>query len=112
MKRLILSLVGGVLCAVICTIGKIVLNPTISLSLLLSAAIGNRILIGFAIGISRLKMNYAAHGAMIGLIVTLSYSIGTISRDLAPFAIYTGVGVVYGILIELFVTKLCNAKQA
>ena len=112
MKRLILSLVGGVVCAVICMIGKIALDPTISLSLLLSAAIGNRILIGFVIGISRLKMNYLLHGAMIGLVITLSCSIGTISQNLAPFAIYTGVGVVYGILIELFVTKLCKAKQA
>jgi hypothetical protein len=112
LRRLLLSLVGGAACAGICAAGKILLDPLIAPSVLLSAAIGNRILIGFVIGISRVKINYILHGALIGLIVTLSYALGTIPQGLVSFLAYTLVGVVYGILIELFVTKGCGAGMA
>jgi hypothetical protein len=54
-------------------------------------------------------MRYPAHGAFVGLIVTLSYSIGMIPQALVPFALYTALGVLYGLFIELFATKLCKA---
>lgn len=110
MKRLWLSLLAGAVCAAICAVGKLFLNPAITLPVLLASAVGNRLLLGFVIGISRLKMNYLRHGALIGLLVSLSYSIGTLAeKNLEGFVIYTMVGVVYGVVIELFVTKGCKA---
>lgn len=110
MKRMLLAIVGGIICAVICAIGKKYLNPTITLSVLLSSAIGNRILMGFVIGISQIKINYLLHGALIGLVVTLSYSIGMLTENIQGFIIYTVVGIIYGVFIEFFVTKVGNAS--
>jgi hypothetical protein len=113
MKRLLLSIIGGIFCAIICVIGRKYLNPSITLSALIVSAIGNRILIGFVIGISRLKINYLLHGALIGFLVTLSYSIGMIiDNNMMGFITYTTVGIIYGLLIEIFVTKICNTKSS
>jgi hypothetical protein len=110
MKRLLLSIVGGIICATICAIGRKLLIPDITLSVLMVSAFGNRILIAFVIGISRLKVPYLLHGAMIGFIVTLSYSSGMLfDNNSAGFIPYTVAGTIFGMLIELFTTKLCKA---
>jgi hypothetical protein len=65
---------------------------------------------GFVIGISRLRMNYLLHGAIIGFLVTLSYSIGMIlDNNMAGFIPYMIAGIMFGLLMELFVTKICKA---
>jgi len=113
MKRLTLSVIAGVICAIICAIGRKYLIPSITLSALIVSAFGNRILIGFVIGISRLKMNYLLHGAFIGFLVTLSYSIGMIlDNNIDGFIPYTVAGTIFGLLIEIFVTKICKAPNA
>lgn len=110
-KRVILSVIGGVVCAIICTVGKIKLNPAIPLPELFASAVFNRILLGFVIGISRLRMNYLLHGAFIGLIVTLAYSLSMLPEKEEGFVIYTTVGVIYGILIELFIARFANDEK-
>jgi len=112
MKRLWLSIIGGFACAIICAVGRKSLIPSIALSALIVSSFGNRILMGFVIGMSRLKINYILHGALIGLIVSLSYSIGMIfDNNIAGFVMYSAIGAVFGLLTELFVTKLCNAPN-
>ncbi len=107
MRRLLLSVFGGVVCSLICAAGRKYLIPSITLSALVTSAFGNRILIGFVIGISRLRINYILHGALIGFIVTSAYSAGMIFEgSLQGFAAYTLAGTIFGILIELFVTKV------
>jgi len=113
MKRLSLSIIAGIVCAIICAIGRKYLIPNITLSVLIVSAFGNRILIGFVIGISRLKMNYLLHGTIIGFLVTLSYSIGMIlENNVMGFIHYTIAGTVFGLLIEIFATKICKAPSA
>jgi len=80
-------------------------------AVVLLSSIGNRILIGFVIGISIWRIHYLVHGALIGLIVTLSASVGILSQSIAGFAMYTVAGIVYGFLIELFATKVFKAKM-
>ena len=116
MKRLMASLLGGVLCAGICVAGGTVLNngSLPELSLMLGASILNRLLIGFVIGISGLKkMNYILHGAVIGFIVSFTVSIGFLgNNNIFEFIIYTSAGIIYGIIIELIATKLFKAGIA
>jgi hypothetical protein len=82
------------------------------LSALIVSSFGNRILMGFVIGISRLKINYLLHGALIGFLVTLSYSVGMIfENNVNGFIIYTTAGIIFGLLIEIFVTKICKAAS-
>jgi hypothetical protein len=112
MKRLSLSIIAGVVFSIICAIGRYNLIPSLTLSALIVSTFGNRILMGFVIGISRIKMNYLLHGALIGFLVTLSYSIGIIiENNIWGFLMYTIVGTVFGLLIELFVTKICKAPN-
>ena len=75
----------------------------------LISSIGNRILIGFVIGISAWKIHYLLHGALMGLIVTLSMSIGILLDSMAGFLMFTIAGIIYGFLIELFATKVFKA---
>ena len=112
MKRLLFSLIGGIICAIICTIGRIFLIQGITLPVLITSAIGNRILIGFVIGISRLRINYLLHGALIGFLITISYSIGMLlEKNYIGFVMYTTAGIIFGLLIEIFVTLIGKAKN-
>lgn len=104
-QRLLLCLLGGVIAAAICTIGRLKLIPDIPLSILLASGVGNRLLIGFVLGVSRWKTHFILHSALVGLIVTLSYSIGMIPGDLKGFFVYTTMGVLFGIMIETLATK-------
>jgi hypothetical protein len=110
MKRLLLSILAGIVCSIICAIGRKTLIPSITLSALDVSAFGNRILLGFVIGICRLKIHYLLNGILIGFLVTLSYSIGMIfDNNIEGFISYTAAGMIFGLLIEVFVTKLCKA---
>lgn len=77
----------------------------------LISSIGNRILIGFVIGISAWRIHYLLHGALMGLIVTLSTSLGILVQSISGFLMFTIAGIVYGFLIELFATKIFKAKM-
>ncbi|RLD06884.1 MAG: hypothetical protein DRI65_05835 [Chloroflexota bacterium] len=52
----------------------------------------NRILMGFAIGISSWKIPDLMHGELIGLFLSLSVSIGFLPADLLSFGLYTTAG--------------------
>ncbi len=51
------------------------------------------------------------HGDLIGLIVTLSVSIGVSLDSVPAFMMLTIFGLIYGFLIELFATKIFKAKM-
>ncbi|MBW2030194.1 MAG: hypothetical protein JRJ03_12070 [Deltaproteobacteria bacterium] len=78
-------------------------------SLVLLSSIGNRILIGFVIGISSWRIHYMVHGALMGLIVTFSMSVGILSQSITGFVRFTVAGIIFGFLIDLFATKVFRA---
>jgi hypothetical protein len=111
-KRLAACMLGGVTGACICVGGGFVLGKVSTIStLVLAGSIFNRLMIGFVIGISQLKINYILHGALIGLLVSLVSSIGFIN-DVSTFALYTGAGMFYGILTEIIATNVFKTKTA
>jgi len=64
----------------------------------------NRAFIGFAIGISGWRTNWAFHGVVIGLLGTLPmaiYAIGDLVGGLRGFLLMELAGGVWGLLIEL-----------
>ena len=81
-------------------------------AVIIATGIGNRVLIGFVIGISSWRINYLLHGAIIGFLVTLSSSVGILFTSLQGFVMYTIAGIIYGVLIELFSTKVFKAPMA
>ena len=117
-RRLWACVLGGVICAVICLVGRQVIFgfPEIAWENI-AAMVANRLLLGFAIGISCWRINYLLHGAVLGLIFSLSVSIGLIPDNLLGFFLYTSAGVFYGAAIEwlssdIFKAPMKAAQQA
>jgi hypothetical protein len=110
-KRFIVCLLGGVICSIICATGMKLTGAGAAIPIILASGIGNRVLIGFVLGISRWKTNHILHGAIIGLVVTLSTSIGLLTQNIQGFMMYTCAGIIYGILIEILATNIFKAKM-
>ncbi len=108
MKRYLICLIGGFVAAGICVGGMISGGRVEMTQPLLLASIGNRVLIGFVLGISGWRIHWALHGLMVGLIVTLSSSLAILPQ-LDGFLLYTVAGMIYGFLIELVATKAFKA---
>ncbi len=66
----------------------------------------NRLLLGFAIGISGWKINHLLHGAILGLAFSLSVSIGFIPDNMMGFALYIAAGIFYSVFIEWLATNI------
>jgi len=111
-KRLLVCIFGGVLSAVICLVGKQIVYgfPEIT-SDVLAVTIANRILLGFIIGISCWGLTYLLHGALLGLIVSLSVSIGFLPGNIFGFFLFTSAGVIYGIIIEWLSTAVFKSPM-
>ena len=105
-------MLGGVLSAVICLLGSQIIFgfPEITWDTL-AATMANRLLLGFVIGISCWRINYLLHGAILGLIVSLSVSIGFLPENSLGFFLYTAAGIGYGILIEWLSTNVFKAAM-
>jgi hypothetical protein len=111
-KRVIICTIGGMIAAAICLGGMAASGRVELTAIIVATGIGNRILIGFVIGISGWRINYLLHGALIGLLVTLSSSVGIIFSNMQGFIMYTIAGIIYGILIEFFATRVFKAPMA
>lgn len=111
-KRLIVCTFGGVISAVICLVLKqLAFNfPEVTWEMI-AVTMTNRILLGFIIGISCWNLNYLLHGAILGLIVSLSVSIGFLPDEIFGLFVYTLFGTLYGIMIEWFSTKVFKSPM-
>ena len=100
-SRIMTCLLGGVISACICLAGSQIIFgfPVITWSTV-SMTIANRLLLGFVIGISSWRVKGHLHGALLGLILSLTISIGFFPGDILKFFLYTGAGVLYGIFID------------
>lgn len=106
-KRLIVCTIGGIVAGIICSAGGYLTGNIPELTFTAVApAFFNRIMLGFLIGISSLRINYLTHGILMGFLVSLMTSIEFIGQDMSGFIFFTVAGIIYGILIELFATKV------
>lgn len=106
-KRVILSTLLGVVAGIVCYLLSRG-NMTYT-SGMIAGVILNRALIGFVIGISGWKkMPYLLHGIIIGLIVTSLMAVYALLEGAIMLLV---AGAVYGLLIELIVTKLFKAPK-
>lgn len=112
--RIIAATLLGVVAGIVCwQLGKSSDKITLDTPMILGI-IANRSLLGFIIGISGLRgLHYLAHGVIIGLIATVPMSIYPLAGgDVVSFALLEAAGAVYGLAIELVVTKLLKAPMA
>lgn len=117
MKRLAIATLFGLLSGIVCcslASSEQELPLFMALSIMLS-----RTLIGFAIGISRFKMkHWTIHGLVMGLVFSLPSGFAVMAAPENPefsanamFFLTVGMGMFYGLMIELFTTKVFKAKQ-
>ena len=118
MKRIViatlLGLVFGFVCYLFASSGDYPLACPIAAQIILS-----RTLIGFAIGISCLRLgHWAIHGLAMGLVFSLPLAASGMVAEVPGFSQTTmflttvGLGMVYGFLIELITSLLFKARQA
>ncbi len=109
-KRLLICILGGFISAAICLIGSRIIFgfPPITWSDL-AATMANRLLLGFAIGISGWRIPHLLHGAVLGLIFSISVAIGFLPQELLKFSLYTSAGIIYGVFIEWLATDVFKA---
>ena len=111
-KRLWACMLGGVIAAVICLVGRqIIFGFPEILWENVAALIANRLLLGFVIAISGWRINYLLHGAVLGLLISASVSIGFLPDNILGFFLYTTAGVLYGIMIEWLSTIVFKAPM-
>jgi hypothetical protein len=101
----ILGLVFGVICMLLSRYITQVPFWPLGVSFLLHHTV-----LGFAIGASSLKMNWAAHGASWGALFGLFLAIGQVGGALEPWIAFV-LPVIWGFLIETLATKACKQPQ-
>lgn len=110
-KRLLICTTGGLVAGIICSIGGFLSGNIAELSFFaIAGTFFNRIMLGFIIGISSLRINYLLHGMLIGFLVSLINSISFLENSINGFLFFTLAGIIYGLLIELFASKVFKAK--
>ena len=109
-NRLLICIIGGIIAGIICSVGGHLSGNIAEFSFLLIAdTFFNRLMLGFIIGISRLKINYLLHGMLIGFLVSLISSISFLEDGITGFLFFTTAGIIDGLLIELIATKVFKA---
>jgi len=114
-KRIIIATIVGILCGFICLTfassgGNEIPDP-IKLQIVFS-----RTLIGFAIGISSLRVHWTLHGLIIGLLFSLPMAFSGMMAETPGFTatmMFTStviMGMIYGFVIELVTSVLFKAK--
>ena len=112
-KRLLICTVGGIVAGIICSAGGLLSGNIAEFSFFaIAGAFVNRVMLGFFIGISRLKINYLLHGILLGFLVSFINSVSFLENNLTGFLFFTTAGIIYGLLIELFATKVFKASMA
>lgn len=112
MTRLITATVLGILCGIWYHFSQM-MNSTMTPPLpAIVGTITSVAMIGFVIGISKLKMNWALHGLLIGVLASLPTLLPPLfAGDVSPFVVLMLFGAFYGFIIELFTTVMFGLKQ-
>jgi hypothetical protein len=112
-KRPIVSTIFGIIAGIVCYLGgKYGLKDDISTAMLFYILV-NRALIGFVIGISPFKMNWAMHGLLMGLIVGIPFAAGCLleENNLETAIAALVLGAFYGLMIEFFTSVVFRARK-
>ena len=111
-KRILACLLGGLISACICLGGSHIIFgfPKIEWSTI-SMTVANRLLLGFVIGVSSWRIKHHLHGALLGLILSLTVSIGFLPDEVVKFILYTGAGIFYGIMIDWLATDVFKSPK-
>lgn len=109
MKRITIATLFGVVAGALCATAtfKIGLLPFTAVNLLW--VLLNRTVMGFVIGVSGLRLHWALHGVLMGLVVGSIFSCFLYMHGIT-LAPYTMIGnAIFGLMIEFFTTVVFKA---
>ena len=112
-KRIIIATIMGAICGIICW--KMASSNGELPAAIAASIFFSRVLLGFGIGISAWKMSWWLHGIIMGVIFSIPGAFGGLASPEQAVFIFVGtigMGVIYGVVIELVTTVLFKAKQA
>lgn len=113
-KRLVVATAFGLVAGVICYLGgRYGLKDEISTPMLFYILV-NRTLIGFVIGISLLRMHWAWHGLLIGLLAGVPFAAGCLleENNVETAIAALILGCLYGLMIEFFTSVAFGARRS
>lgn len=108
MKRITIAILFGLVAGLICASGAFYGNILKFSVITLLWVLLNRAVMGFAIGISSLRLHWALNGVLVGMAVgsIFSYSLFmNLGPVLLPFINFLVNGL-FGLMIEFFTTKV------
>jgi hypothetical protein len=112
LRRISIATFLGLLCGVVC-MALASYNAPLPWAIKMQI-ISNRTLIGLAIGVSALKMKWWIHGLLMGLLFSLPLGFSSMmAMGYTPtilFFMTVLLGMVYGLIIELFATVVFKAE--
>lgn len=112
-KRIIIATICGFIAGLFCVSGGILMFSMTFAPLELVYVISSRILIGFVIGISSLKLPWLYHGLLIGFIIGFPFPIYDLiigQKPVIAFAAFI-MSSVFGVMIEFFTTVVFKAER-
>ncbi len=113
-KRIGIATLFGVVAGFLCYIGSLLLNIPID-PLRFSFIMVNRILIGFVIGISgvKIKSEWHYHGILMGFIIGLPFFLFDVIMEVELVVIIglPFINCLFGLMIEYFTTIVFKAPQ-
>ena len=112
MKRIAIAVLFGLVAGCICAGGGVAAGIFKFTAVNIVWVLLNRGVMGFAIGVSNLKMHWAWNGVLMGLIVgsIFSYSLFMdVGPKLLPLINFFVNGL-FGLMIEFFTTKVFKAR--
>ena len=111
-KRLLICTAGGLIAGIVCSAGGLMSGNIVEFSFYAMAGpFFNRLMLGFVIGISSLRINYLLHGMLMGFLISLINSLTFLEDGIRGFLFFTIAGIIYGLLIEFFANKVFRAGQ-
>jgi hypothetical protein len=112
MNRIAIATIMGVIAGAICMLGVMSMGVKMTAVLAIWILL-NRTVMGFVIGISGLRLHWALHGPLMGLIVGSIFSYAAfLLRQPTLVVVGTLVGsLIFGFLIELFTTVVFKRPQ-
>src|ERR1700752_5264715 len=114
MKRIMIAILFGLVAGLICASGAFLGHILKFSAITLIWVLLNRAVMGFAIGISGLKVHWAWNGAIVGLVAGSIFSY-SLFMDLGPVllpAVNFFVNALFGLMIEFFTTKVFKQPAA
>jgi len=111
-KRVIIATICGIVFGFVC-LGLALSNPhpegVITLPIKINIVL-SRVLLGFMIGISALRLKWWLHGAVLGLIMSIPMAVQVMDKPQIMIGTFV-MGIIYGVLTELITSILFKAKQ-